>query len=83
MSGIEIARRIAPTTEEGKFVKHGLEVIPMPSFTFKRDQDVFLYFEVYNLTRDAQGMDALPGRLYNCESWRVASVIWSCRASDG
>ncbi len=55
MSGIEIARRIAPTTEEGKFVKHGLEVIPMPSFTFKRDQDVFLYFEVYNLTRDAQG----------------------------
>ncbi len=55
MSGIEIARRIEPTTEEGKFVKQGLEVIPMPSLTFKRNKDVFLYFEVYNLTRDAQG----------------------------
>ena len=55
ISGIEIARRIAPTTEEGKFVKQGLEVIPMPSLTFKRNKDVFLYFEVYNLTRDPQG----------------------------
>ncbi len=55
MSGIEIARRIAPTTEEGKFVKQGLEVIPIPSLTFKRNQDVFLYFEVYNLTRDMRG----------------------------
>ncbi len=55
VSGIEIARRIEPTTEEGKFVKQGLEVIPMPSLTFKRNKDVFLYFEVYNLTRDAQG----------------------------
>ena len=54
ISGIEIARRIAPTTEEGKFVKQGLEVIPMPSLTFKRNKDVFLYFEVYNLTRDPQ-----------------------------
>ena len=55
MSGIEIARRIEPATEEGKFVKQGLEVIPMPSLTFKRNKDVFLYFEIYNLTRDAQG----------------------------
>ena len=55
MSGIEMARRIEPTTEEGKFVKQGLQVIPMPSLTFKRDQDVFLYFEIYNLMRDAQG----------------------------
>ena len=55
MSGIEMARRIEPATEEGKFVKEGLEVIPMPSLTFKRNKDVFLYFEIYNLTRDAQG----------------------------
>ena len=55
MSGIEMARRIEPATEEGKFVKQGLEVIPMPSLTFKRNKDVFLYFEIYNLTRDAQG----------------------------
>ena len=46
MSGIEIARRIEPTTEEGKFVKQGLEVIPMPSLTFKRNKDVFLYCRV-------------------------------------
>ena len=55
MSGIEMARRILPETEEGKFVKEGLEVIPMPSLTFKRRKDVFLYFEIYNLRRDARG----------------------------
>ena len=65
MSGIEMARRIEPATEEGKFVKQGLEVIPMPSLTFKRNKDVFLYFEVYNLMQDARGRTHYRSRLYS------------------
>ena len=56
VSGIEIARQIDPSVEEGKFVKHGLRVIPKPSLSFGRDQDVFVYFEVYNLKQNVQGM---------------------------
>ena len=55
VSGIEMARRITSATEDGKFVKQGLQVIPMPSLTFKRKKEVFLYFEVYNLMQDARG----------------------------
>ncbi len=56
VSGIEIARQIDPSVKEGKFVKHGLRVIPKPSLSFGRDQDVFVYFEVYNLQRNVHGI---------------------------
>lgn len=55
LSDIELAFVVAPTQLEGQFVKHGLNVVPMSSKAFRRDQNAYVYFEVYNLTRDAFG----------------------------
>lgn len=55
MSDIELAFWVAPAEEEGSFVKHGLKVIPMASKSFRKDQNAFVFFEIYNLTRDAFG----------------------------
>ena len=54
ISGIELAGRIEPASGEGRFVKRGLRVLPRPSLTFERSEDVFIYFEVYNLRMDAE-----------------------------
>ena len=55
ISDIELAFSISDAQGEGPFVKEGLEVIPMSSRAFRRDQHAFVYFEIYNLTRDEFG----------------------------
>ncbi len=55
MSDIELAFVVAPTQQEGQFVKRGLRVVPMSSKSFRRDQNAYVYFEIYNLMRDAFG----------------------------
>jgi GWxTD domain-containing protein len=55
LSDIELAFRVAPTQATGQFTKNGLNVIPMSSKAFRRDQNAFVYFEMYNLKRDLFG----------------------------
>lgn len=55
MSDIELAFVVAPTRSDGQFVKDGLNVVPMSSKAFRRDQNAYVYFEVYNLKRDEFG----------------------------
>lgn len=55
LSDIELAFVVAPTQTEGQFVKNGLQVVPMSSKVFRRDQNAYVYFELYNLKRDAFG----------------------------
>ena len=55
LSDIELAFVVAPTQAEGQFVKNGLQVVPMSSKAFRRDQNAYVYFELYNLKRDAFG----------------------------
>ena len=55
LSDIELAFVVAPTRQEGQFVKDGLNVVPMSSKAFRRDQNAYVYFEVYNLARDEFG----------------------------
>ena len=40
---------------EGKFIRGDLEVLPLPSHTFRPEQPIYLYYEVYNLLRDDTG----------------------------
>ncbi len=54
-SDIELAFSMSPVEGVGPFVKHGLEIIPMSSRAFRDDQNAFVYFEIYNLTRDEFG----------------------------
>ena len=55
LSDIQLAFSISPTRSATPFVKDDLEIIPMPSRTFRRDQRAYVYFEIYNLSRDEFG----------------------------
>ena len=58
LSDLELAGQIVEgeePTPAGKFQKGNLQVVPLPSKTFAKAQAVYLYYEVYNLTRDAFG----------------------------
>ncbi|MDP6779324.1 MAG: GWxTD domain-containing protein [Candidatus Latescibacteria bacterium] len=55
LSDLQLAWRIVESQEEGKFAKQGLHVIPLPTRTFRKGLSVYVYFEIYNLTRDAYG----------------------------
>jgi GWxTD domain-containing protein len=56
VSDVELAFHVSESDDaEGEFVKRGLKVIPMSSKSFQRDQNAFVYFEIYNLQRDEFG----------------------------
>jgi len=57
ISDILPAARITPVTsgQTGRFIRGDLEVIPLPGRMLGQDQPLFIYFEVYNLTRDGSG----------------------------
>jgi len=55
MSDLQLAHQIDHAFKKHKFVKNNLLIIPNPSLQFERDKIVYLYFEIYNLTPDAEG----------------------------
>ncbi len=55
MSDLEMAWRISRSENEDKFNKGRLWVIPMPTRTYRVGQNVFVYYEIYNLTQDEFG----------------------------
>lgn len=55
LSDIELAFVVVPTQADGQFVKNGLNVVPMSSKAFRRDQNAYIYFEIYNLERNDFG----------------------------
>ncbi|MDE2998852.1 MAG: GWxTD domain-containing protein [Gemmatimonadota bacterium] len=55
VSDLELAWRISDRKDEDKFNKGTLWVIPMPTRTYRVGQNVFVYYEIYNLTRDEFG----------------------------
>ncbi len=56
ISDIELAFYVGEATDnDDTFTKNGLRVIPMSSKSFQREQNAFVYFEIYNLWRDSFG----------------------------
>ncbi len=55
ISDLELAHQVAETKEPGQFEKRGLNVVPMPSRTYHSGQNVFVYYEIYNLKRNDFG----------------------------
>jgi len=55
LSSIELAYVIEQSNEQNPFVKNGLKVIPNPTKSFKRNEPVDLYYEIYHLKKDNQG----------------------------
>ena len=40
---------------EGKFIRNDLEVLPLPGRVLQVNQPLFIYYEIYNLTKDQYG----------------------------
>ncbi len=57
LSEIMPAARITEITpgRRGRFIKGSLEVLPLPGRTLGADQSLFVYFEIYNLSKDTIG----------------------------
>jgi hypothetical protein len=49
MSGIELAHSIRESTTESPFYKSELEIIPNASKIFSRKDNIYTYFEIYNI----------------------------------
>lgn len=54
LSDIQLASSITEGAT-GKFTKGDLKVVPNPTRSYMRGQPVYLYYEIYNLKRDAFG----------------------------
>ncbi|HAA76801.1 TPA: hypothetical protein DCE37_16960 [Candidatus Latescibacteria bacterium] len=57
LSEVEVAWRLSEDGigENRSFRKGDLEAIPMPSRSFRQESSVYLYYDVYNLLRGANG----------------------------
>ncbi|OGG52318.1 MAG: hypothetical protein A3F84_00420 [Candidatus Handelsmanbacteria bacterium RIFCSPLOWO2_12_FULL_64_10] len=55
ISDIQIAHAVVPAPEGGRFVKNGLRITPLPTAAIRPGDKIFVYFEAYNLAKDAAG----------------------------
>lgn len=55
LSDIALAWTVSSDGPEDKFTRGEVRVIPMASRTYRTDQSVFLYYEIYNLRKDGYG----------------------------
>ena len=55
ISDLELAWHVAAEKADSRFNKGDLNVVPMPSRTYKKGQSVFVYYEIYNIAKDAFG----------------------------
>ena len=56
VSSIVPAYTVRPAEASGGSARDGPHLTPNPSVRFKRSDPVYIYFEIYNLTRDAYGL---------------------------
>ena len=55
VSDLQLCWDISETTRVGKFRKEDLWVVPMPSRSYRQETNIHIYYELYNLQRDAFG----------------------------
>jgi GWxTD domain-containing protein len=58
ISDIEMAGDIIESRAGGRFYKEGVEIYPMPNRTYTTEQQIYIYYELYNLTKDDFGTTA-------------------------
>ena len=63
LSDIKLAASIVPTEGTGLLVRNGLHITPHPARLYAPSTPVFLYYEIYNLTRDAAGRTSFRSEL--------------------
>lgn len=58
ISDLKLAVLIAPSGVQGPFVRKGLNITPNPGRLYIRENPVYVYYEVYNLSQDGEGKTA-------------------------
>jgi len=56
LSGLVLAWQVSEGREGDKFTRHGMRIVPLPTRTFRKGQNIFVYYEVYNLKPDSTGV---------------------------
>ena len=55
LSDVKLAASIVPTESTGLLVRNGLHITPHPARLYSPSTPVFIYYEIYNLSRDSGG----------------------------
>lgn len=55
VSDLVLAWQVRLDGPQDKFRKGDLHVVPMPTRTYAQDQNIYVYYEIYNLTKDRFG----------------------------
>lgn len=55
LSDVQLSPYITETNEKNEFAKHNTLVTPLPAKKIDKDQLLYIYYEVYNLTTDPTG----------------------------
>ncbi len=71
ISDIQFASAISDTASDERFRKGDISVLPMPTRTYRKDQKVYAYYEIYNLQKDPSGQTR----------YRVQYQVWSSARS--
>lgn len=58
ISDLKLATLITPSGVQGPFVRNGLNITPNPGRLYIRENPVYVYYEVYNLSLDREGKTA-------------------------
>ncbi len=58
ISDLKLATLIMPSGVQGPFVRKGLNITPNPGRLYIRENPVYVYYEVYNLSLDREGKTA-------------------------
>lgn len=56
LSNILLASNIYPESEEGPIKRKNISILPNPAGIFSKNQDIYLYYEVYNLSLAGKGI---------------------------
>jgi len=86
MSGLLVAHRIRRLTNERPAARDNVAVIANPSHAFSRDQEIHLYFEVYNLTAGGGGCRyMLDYILYPAREKGISlrDLVWRGKRDEG
>ena len=83
VSDIKLAMSIMPDEGAGPFIRHGLNIEPNPARLYQRAEPVHFYYEIYNLSLDAQGRTSYQVELEVTTKEPRHNIIWKFLAGLG
>lgn len=83
LSDIKLAASVTPAQNTGRFVRHGLEIVPHPTHRYEQTQPVYFYYEIYNLTKDETGRTSYRTDLEITAQEKEMNIFWRILSGFG